>query len=143
MSQLESGGTMNEIQSEKRCGRCCGCGRSGAAIFAALVWLIQPAFLCLAVPKFIQRFQDLGVALPTLTRTVVDASRWLTGSVPGHSVTGIVFALPVFVSIGVTAAALAATRNATARRASCLFTATGAILLGMQVAAVLVPALRL
>ncbi len=77
------------------------------AIVTFIMWFI--------IPKFEEIFRDFGVALPALTRWLIDTSSWVAGKKTGQTVPGAVwvFLTPVFIFVFVKLA-----RKATPGRAA-------------------------
>jgi type IV pilus assembly protein PilC len=71
-------------------------------IKAALIYPVTVVIIAIAIvtfimvfiiPKFEEIFKDFGVALPKITRFLIDSSRWVAGNNPGQSLPGWVFIL--------------------------------------------------
>ncbi len=66
-----------------------------ALIYPIAVVIIATAILTFImvfiIPKFEEIFRDFGVALPALTRWLINASRWVAGTNVGQSIPGWVF----------------------------------------------------
>jgi type IV pilus assembly protein PilC len=73
-----------------------------AMIYPVAVVIIAVAIvtfiMVFIIPKFEEIFKDFGVALPALTRWLINLSRWIAGGNVGQSIPGWVFILvaPVF-----------------------------------------------
>lgn len=76
-----------------------------AMIYPVAVVIIATAILTFImvfiIPKFEEIFRDFGVALPALTRWLINASRWVAGTNVGQSIPGWLFILisPVLIWI--------------------------------------------
>jgi type IV pilus assembly protein PilC len=70
----------------------------GAMVYPLVViviaGLILTGIMIFIIPKFEEIFTDFGVALPSLTRWLINTSRWFAGSNPGQSIPGYLIALP-------------------------------------------------
>ena len=75
----------------------------GAMIYPIVVIivaaLIVTGIMVFIIPKFEQIFREFGVALPVLTRILINASSWIAGTMPGQSIPGWVFI--VFTPVGI------------------------------------------
>ncbi len=74
----------------------------GAMIYPIAVIIVATAIVSLImvfiIPKFEEIFRDFGVALPILTKILIDTSRWMAGGNAGQSYPGavwILFAPPI------------------------------------------------
>lgn len=76
-----------------------------ALIYPCAVVIIAVAIvsfiMVVIIPKFEEIFRDFGVALPGLTRMLINISRWMAGNNVGQSVPGWVFVLvaPVLIFV--------------------------------------------
>lgn len=70
----------------------------GAMVYPVVVITIAGAILTgimvFIIPKFEEIFTDFGVALPALTRGLINSSRWFAGTNPDQPIAGIWIALP-------------------------------------------------
>jgi type IV pilus assembly protein PilC len=69
----------------------------GAMVYPAVVMTVAGGILTgimvFIIPKFEEIFKDFGVALPALTRGLIDTSRWVAGNLPEQQIPGWVFIL--------------------------------------------------
>src|SRR5262249_8868029 len=73
----------------------------GALVYPIVVVVVATGILTFImvfiIPKFEEIFTDFGVALPALTRWLINTSRWVAGNRPDQSVPGwifVVFSVP-------------------------------------------------
>lgn len=70
----------------------------GAMVYPVVVvtiaGLILSGIMIYIIPKFEEIFKDFGVALPLLTRILINSSRWFAGTNPGQQIPGIIISLP-------------------------------------------------
>lgn len=75
----------------------------GAMVYPIVVVLIAGLILTgimwFIIPKFEEIFRDFGVALPGITRGLINCSRWVAGGNPGQSIAGIFIVIPAPVLI--------------------------------------------
>jgi type IV pilus assembly protein PilC len=66
----------------------------GAMVYPLVVVIVATAIVAgimyFIIPKFEEIFRDFGVALPGMTRFLINTSNWVAGKNPGQSVPGIV-----------------------------------------------------
>jgi type IV pilus assembly protein PilC len=63
-------------------------------VVIAIAGLILTGIMIFIIPKFEEIFTDFGVALPFLTRWLINSSRWFAGTNVGQSIPGWVISLP-------------------------------------------------
>jgi len=63
-------------------------------VVIAIAGLILTGIMIFIIPKFEEIFTDFGVALPLLTRLLINSSRWFAGTNVGQSIPGWIIALP-------------------------------------------------
>ncbi len=63
-------------------------------VVVTIAGLILSGIMIYIIPKFEEIFKDFGVALPLLTRWLINSSRWFAGTNPGQQIPGIIISLP-------------------------------------------------
>lgn len=61
------------------------------AVVVSIAVLILTGIMIIIIPRFEEIFSDFGVALPALTRWLINTSRWVAGKNPGQQIPGAVF----------------------------------------------------
>lgn len=73
----------------------------GAMVYPVVVIsiaaLILTGIMVFIIPKFEEIFSDFGVALPALTRWLINTSRWFAGTNPGQAVPGVFIVIPALI----------------------------------------------
>mgnify|MGYP003387346500 CR=1 FL=1 len=71
---------------------------NGAMVYPIVVisiaGLILTGIMVFIIPKFEEIFKDFGVALPVLTRLLIDSSRWVAGTNAKQAIPGFIVLLP-------------------------------------------------
>ncbi|MFA6046426.1 MAG: type II secretion system F family protein [Phycisphaerales bacterium] len=63
-------------------------------VVVSIAGLILTGIMVFIIPKFEEIFKDFGVALPALTRMLINSSRWVAGANKGQAVPGFIILLP-------------------------------------------------
>lgn len=63
-------------------------------VVISIAGLILTAIMIFIIPKFEEIFKDFGVALPALTRLLINSSRWVAGTNQGQAIPGFIVLLP-------------------------------------------------
>lgn len=63
-------------------------------VVVSIAGLILTGIMVFIIPKFEEIFKDFGVALPALTRILINTSRWVAGTNQGQSIPGFIVLLP-------------------------------------------------
>ncbi len=63
-------------------------------VVISIAGLILGGIMVFIIPRFEEIFTDFGVALPSLTRWLINSSRWFAGGNPGQPIAGIFIVVP-------------------------------------------------